>query len=719
MLKFFLSGLLLAVASAAAAAPVRVPNAMADLVSSAAVARPGEVVTVGLHLVHDPGWHTYWKNPGDSGMATRIAWRLPDGVTAGPIQWPVPERIDVGPLTNYGYEGDLLLLTDVSVPASWPAGKPLPLRAQADWLICKEVCLPGGATLELTVPTAAGASRPDPVWGPKIEAERARIPHALTGWRVSASVTPRNIVLDLRPGQAGARPLTRAAFFPETPDVIDNPSAQTLERTDQGYRLLLMAAPTFGGDVRAIEGLLVAEPGLDDEGLVRAAEVSVPYPGGVPDVKAAAPEAGMTADEIRGATVSGKDLGLAAAVAFAFVGGLILNLMPCVFPVVSIKVLGFVEHAHGDRRDLRRHGLSFAAGIVVCFWLVAAFLLGLRASGEALGWGYQLQSPPIIATLAVLFFLLALNLSGVFEIGTRLQTLAGTVRERDGLGGAFLSGMLATAIATPCTAPFMGAALGFALTQPAATSMAVFTALALGMGAPYVLLSIFPALTRWLPRPGRWMESLKQFLAFPLYLTVVWLVWVYGEQLGTSASARLLAALVLLAAAAWAWRRFGDRTPWRGGLVAAVFVASAVLFGWPPAEPPALPGRQAEGSWTPYSEAALATARAAGPVFVDFTAAWCVTCQVNKRVVLDTEPVVRAFESHGVTRLLADWTNRDDEIGRALARLGRSGVPVYVFYPAGGGAPELLPELLTRDIVMAAIDRATASPGDNPSGGNR
>ena len=375
--------------------------------------------------------------------------------------------------------------------------------------------------------------------------------------------------------------------------------------------------------------------------------------------------------------------------------------MPCVFPVVSIKVLGFVEQAHGDRADLRRHGLAFAAGIVLCFWAVAGLLLVLRASGEALGWGYQLQSPIVVSALAVLFFLLGLNLSGYFEVGARVQSIAGDVRDRHGLTGAFLSGLLATAVATPCTAPFMGAALGYALTQPAIEAMLVFTSLAFGMAAPYVLLSFAPGLTRLLPRPGRWMETLKQFLAFPLYLTVVWLVWVLGEQLGTTAAAKLLAALVIVTAAIWAWRRFAPTT---GALVGLTFLAAAIWIGWPGTDDHAV--RQSTSDWAPYSDEALATARAKGAVFVDFTAAWCVTCQVNKRVVLATDAVKQAFADRAVTTMRADWTHRDEHITQALARLNRSGVPVYALYPAGGGAPELLPELLTRDVVLEALARS-------------
>jgi thiol:disulfide interchange protein/DsbC/DsbD-like thiol-disulfide interchange protein len=678
------------------AAPVQAPHVEAELVADAAVAVPGSRITIALRLAHEAGWHTYWKNPGDSGMPTRIAWTLPEGVKAGPILWPVPERLPVGPLMNYGYEGEILLLTELDIPQTWPAGQPIPIGAKVDWLICKEVCIPGGTTLSMTLPTG-GAATAEPAWARRLQEVRAELPVAWSGATASIDVTDTHIVIRVADGA-----ITRLSFLPVTPDVIDNPSTQRLERTEAGVALELMAAPGFQGQAVRLDGLLVAEPRIAG---ARAVEVSLPYPGGVPRVKASTAGSVMSAEDIRAAAGRGPGLGLLAALIFAFGGGIVLNLMPCVFPIVSIKILGFVEQAHGDRADLRRHGLAFASGIVICFWAVAGLLIALRASGEALGWGYQLQSPPVVAALAVLFFVLGLNLSGYFEMGATVQSAAGSVRDRNGLAGAFLGGLLATAVATPCTAPFMGAALGYALTQPATEAMLVFTSLALGMALPYVLLSFAPGLARWLPRPGRWMETLKQLLAFPLYLTVVWLVWVLGEQLGQTAAAMLLAGLVLVAAAVWAWRRFSSAAPAAGAISALVLLAGALWLAWPVGEPVA--ARTAAG-WAPYSEAALGEARTRGAVFVDFTAAWCVTCQVNKRTVLETEAVKRAFADSGISLVRADWTQRDEGITRALARLGRSGVPVYAVYPAGGGMPELLPELLTRDLVLAALARATA-----------
>ncbi|MCW5625245.1 MAG: hypothetical protein KIT73_11070 [Burkholderiales bacterium] len=462
----------------AVAAPVQTAHADAELIADHATAARGQTVLAAVRIAHAPGWHTYWRNPGDSGLPTRIAWTLPDGWSAGPILWPVPQRIPVGPLTNYGYEGETLLLTELQVPSQASPG-PVTLSAKIDWLICKEICLPGGATVTLDLTIGSGTRSPH---FERLRAARAALPAALRGWHLRAAATDDHIVIDLEPDQVDTgTALTALEFFPDTPDVIDNPSAQRLERTAAGYRLSLIAATSFSGKIPTLSGLLVATPAL--EGDIRAATVSIPWPGGAPARRAASPTAAMSAADITAAArppVGGLDLGLGLALVMGFVGGLVLNLMPCVFPIVSIKVLGFVQEAHGSDARVRSHGLAFAAGIIVSFWVVTGVLLALRASGAALGWGYQLQSPLFVAGLSVLFLLLALNLSGLFEIGAGVQSLAGRVKSNHGLSGAFLSGVLATAVATPCTAPLMGAALGFALTQPAAVSMMVFTLLALG-----------------------------------------------------------------------------------------------------------------------------------------------------------------------------------------------------------------------------------------------
>jgi thiol:disulfide interchange protein DsbD len=671
-------------AASAAAAPVPQPHSEAELIAERGAIAPGASLTVALRLRMDPGWHVYWKNPGDSGMATSIEWTLPEGAAAGPIQWPAPIRLDVGPLTSYGYENEVLLLTDIAIPATAAFGAALPIEARADWLVCKEICLPASATLALAVQIASPVDEA-PDRAAEFAQARERLPVRLPEFPATAWRSGTEFVIAL-PRAAGAPAIAQLAFFPDEDGVIVHAERQRFNTTATGYELRLRAAAPAGRDPM-LAGVLVAEPGF---GTARAVAVELPLGAG---------------------SGAGPSAGLLAAVLLALAGGLLLNLMPCVFPVLAIKVLGVVQRSQGDSAALKLHAVWFAAGVLLSFWAIAGALIALRAQGAALGWGYQLQSPAIVAGLAVLFFALALNLSGAFQLGAGLQRLAGRLHARGQHADALLSGLLATVVAAPCTAPFMGAALGYALVQPPLQAMLVFTALALGMATPYVLLCCAPRLAHRLPRPGRWMETVKQLLAFPLYATVAWLVWVLGQQVGVDGAARLLAGLVGVAAGLWMLGRFdaahGTARHWARGAGLALLVASIAL-AWPRAHD-AAPTAAAGDPWLPWSEDAVRAALARGsPVFVDFTAAWCVTCQVNKRLVLDSQPVAQRFAALGVQRLRADWTRRDPAITAALTGLQRSGVPVYALYELQRGAPTLLPEVLTRTLVLRALEGAAA-----------
>lgn len=694
-LPFLLALAVPAAAATAAAGPVSQPHSEADLIPERSAIAPGQTLTVALRLRMEEHWHVYWKNPGDSGMATSIAWTLPEGFVAGDIQWPAPRRIDTGPLTSYAYEGEVFHLVDIAVPAALTPGTQAPIRARADWLVCKEICLPASADFTLALPVVTAPVPADPRWVTAFAAARAALPVSgaaldVAAWRSGEQLTVRIAA------HAGMPALRELAFFPERDGLIQHPADQVLSRHAGGHDLQLKAAASAGD---TLAGVLVAQPGF---GVASAVEIDVPIQSGPPP--AAAP-------------VTASSAALAGALALAFGGGLLLNLMPCVFPVLAIKVLSVVQQTRGGGGSLRTHGLLFAAGVVASFWLIAGALLALRGQGEALGWGYQLQSPVIVAGLGLLFFVLALNLSGVFQLGTRTQGLAGNLRARDHRVDALLSGALATAVASPCTAPFMGVALGFALVQPALDAMLVFTALALGMALPYAALCFVPQLARRLPRPGPWMETLRQLLAFPLYATVVWLLWVLGQQAGVDAVARMLFALVLVAAALWAlgrWAHAEGRMRLAARSVAAVLIAGALALAWPGAPAPGLARAQPAGDWPPWSEAAVQAALAQGrPAFVDFTAAWCVTCQVNKKLVLDTEKVARRFDELGVVRLRADWTSRDPAIAAALAGLERSGVPVYALYSPAARAPLLLPEVLTQRLVLDALERTARVVADS------
>jgi thiol:disulfide interchange protein DsbD len=676
----------------AAANPVRADHIEVEMIPATTSVEAGGTLTLALRLTADEHWHTYWKNPGDSGLATQIDWTLPEGFEAGPIQWPAPARIDVGPLANYGYDGEVLLLTDIRVPDNAPGL--VPIRAKASWLVCEEICIPGDANFTLYLP--AGPATPDPQWAVRIEQTRAVLPRVISGLGVRAQLAGDDWVLTLP--ESSAPGLRNLAFFPDEEGWIEYASQQKLGVNQDGDVQLQFAAAAGGDRQGQLSGLLVADPGFPGSG--SAAIINTAF---------------SVTDALPPAPPPGSRLGLFLALGFAFVGGMILNLMPCVFPVVGIKVLTFVESSRASPASLRAHGLLFALGVLVCFWAIAGVLIALRAGGASLGWGYQLQSPLVVSALALLFFVLALNMSGVFEMGARAQQLAGSVRAESGYLDAFLSGVVATVVATPCTAPFMGAALGFAVTQPAVISMTVFTALALGMATPYLVLSFSPKLVRRLPKPGHWMVTLKQALAFPLYLTVVWLVWVLGRQIGIDAVARFMVGITFIGAGLWIYGNWSAASASRARAIAYVLAAVLILGGSVVAWPDASADRDGdlattEGNWQPWSADAVNISREQGrAVFVDFTAAWCVTCQVNKRLVLNRDSVQTRFRDSNIVLMVADWTNRDPEISAALDSLGRSGVPVYVMYPAGGGQPKLLPELLTESLVLDAIDEVTQS----------
>ncbi|MGH8616467.1 MAG: protein-disulfide reductase DsbD family protein [Burkholderiales bacterium] len=681
---------------AAGAAPVRTERVEAELVAETATIAPGTPFTVALRLKMDPEWHTYWRNPGDSGLPTTIAWTLPPGFQAGDIQWPAPKALPVGPLVNYGFENEVLLLVDLQAPATLAVGSSVTLRAKANWLVCKEVCIPESADLALTLPVTAAASG-NTAASLGIAATRNALPRAPDGWRASAHRGPDGRVTLAFDG-APAAAWRSAVFFPHAEGKLEPAGAQPLTLFERGAQLALPPAAQPVGKFLQADGVLVTQ---GPDGTPRA------YVFDTTIVTAAAPELGA----VRGVASGEPALGLAVALLFAFGGGLILNLMPCVFPILSIKVLGAVRQAHGVRREQLLHGLLFAAGVLVTFLALASALLALRAGGAQLGWGFQLQSPATVAVLAALFFLLGLNLSGVFEFSLGATGMPQSAHPHV---NAFLGGVLAAVVASPCTAPFMGAAMGYAVTQPAAVALAVFAALALGMSLPFVLLCAYPAWLKRLPKPGPWMARFRQVLAFPLYATVVWLAWVLGTQSGIDVLGRFALALVALGFAAWALG-LAQAGAGKARLASAAGVLLALWLAWPAAAPATVATDRAAATdegWETWSPVRVAELTAAGtPVFVDFTAAWCVTCQVNKQLVLRNPTVRAAFAERGVALLRADWTNRDPAIGAALAALGRTGVPVYVLHRPGA-APQVLPELLREQVVLdalAPLDRAAVT----------
>jgi thiol:disulfide interchange protein DsbD len=695
-------GLALLTPGAGHANPVQADHLQVALMSSVGAVRPGQPLRVGLHFELEDGWHVYWQNPGESGEPPRVSWELPPGFTAGPLEFPAPRFFRTGPITNYGYSREVLLPAHIVTPAEVRDGR-VEIKAKVGWLVCREDCIPGKAELALSLPVA----RQDPVPASD-HAELFAATTASLPVPVDAVVRDKGDALEIAlviPRDSlvtGTAPL-RHRFFPRG-EAVDHGAEQEVA-VEEDAVLVRVRKSDRAAQVTRLEGVVVSENHERRLAWAIAADVVAPSPPAVArvasDTKATPPGAPAVAPSFW------------VAMLFAFLGGLILNLMPCVFPVLSLKILGFVAHAH-DQRKVRHHGLAYGAGVLVSFWTLAGVLIALRAGAEKLGWGFQLQSPGFVAALVILMFLVALNLLGTFEVGLSL-TRAGAVgegngsRNGNGLSGAFATGVLATIVATPCTAPFMGTALGYALTQPAYVSLGVFTSLALGMAAPYVVLAHLPRLLARLPRPGRWMETLKQALAFPMFATALWLLTVHHQLAGPLAMFKLLAGLLIVAAGAWLYGR-RQSSP-RQGVIAAVAALALVLGGTglgvstTGAALPAAVASDGDELWTPWSPERVATLRAEGhPVFVNFTATWCLSCKVNEELVFATDDIRAAFKTHKIAALKADWTNRDATIAAALESHGRAGVPLYLYYPAGNeGPPRILPSLLTKATVLEAF----------------
>lgn len=670
--------------------PVKAQHLTAELVSLAPSIAPGGTLQVGLVITLEEKWHVYWINAGDSGEPPRINWTLPKGITAGPMQFPIPTRLPLGPLMDFGYEDEVAFPVQLTAAKNLKPG-PIHLDAKVDWLVCREVCIPGKAHLGLNLTVDPNATVPAQPVGALGEAI-GLLPKSLEpGMKLTVTGGKKEFVFDLITGER----IPDAEFYPYDQEQIANAGDQDVEPLPNGVRLRVPRAPELTKLPGQLRGVfkLDEEHAYDVTALVVAGEV--PRPG-----------TGKTAPGGAGELTTVTALGL------AFIGGIILNLMPCVFPVLFLKGLALVQSSNEERGRLRKHGLVYTLGILVSFWAIVGVLLALRAGGSQAGWGFQLQSPVFIAVLAAGLFFFALSLAGQFELGLSLTSVGGGLTEKQGYTGSFFTGVLATIVATPCTAPLMGAAVGFALSQPAGITFAIFTALALGLAAPYLVLSFQPAWTRLLPRPGAWMELLKQLTSIPLFATVIWLVWVYGHLFtgqGVDRVARLLLCFLLIAVAGWVLGKWPAR--WGSSIAAAVIGVIAIAI-------PLYQPKDTTLSWQPYSQQALDQARAAGhAVFIDFTAAWCLSCQVNERIVLRSPEVQREFADNKVTLMKADWTQYDPEITKQLASVGRSGVPTYVIYPALKGNADVLPELLTKDIVLNALrkDAKNDSRADNTS----
>jgi thiol:disulfide interchange protein DsbD len=702
----------------ATAAPVKTDHVTADLVAEPGTLRPGQTHWVMLHLKLKEGWHTYWKNPGDSGQPPDIAWKLPDGVTAGDIEWPYPERLPYGPLLNYGYSDNAYHLVPIALSKDWPEGKPVALHATVNWLVCAEICVPESGSFDLSIPTSDTPRQTSLDAALLFQAARERLP-VETDWSAGFAKTGDSFVLAVSGAGLQADKIKEANFFPYEWGLVEPSAPQTLGRAGDGISLTL--TPGQKPDTEKFDGVLVFTEAGGDGPATRAIKISAKADD---TIVAATPAAGALSSIWSGAGTgaAGDSVGVLSALLFAMLGGIILNLMPCVFPVLSMKAMALIRHAEKDPGTVRLHGLAYAVGVLLCFAVLAGILIALKSGGEAIGWGFQLQSPIFVAAMAYLFFLLGLNLSGVFAIGGSATGIGGSLATRDGYNGSFFTGILAAVVSTPCTAPFMGVALGYALTQPVAQSVSIFLALGVGFALPYLLLTFIPALVRLLPRPGAWMERTRQFLAFPLYASVAWLIWVLAIQTGPDGVFAALGGMVLIGFAIWLWNL--ARGSARGGTVprilslASVAGAIALVVGLDIMAPGSAAtriettGQTANGpAYETFSAKRLAELRAAGtPVFINMTAAWCITCQVNDRVALASETVADQFRDLGIVYLKGDWTNGDPEITALLESFGRSGVPIYVLYGPGNAEPVVLPQLLTETIVLDALqDLSTTS----------
>lgn len=670
--------ILLLLTCCAWAQPARDGHVQVELVSPQTAIVPGQPLKLGVRFKMDPHWHVYYKNPGVTGFPPRFAWTLPAGWKAGEMAWPVPGRLVQADLHQFVYEDEVLLATEVSVPADFKSDKPVSLSVKADWLACADTCIPGKATTKLTLPVAAAAQSTEAaaLWtatAEKLPASAGNI--ELRCWRLG----PKQAFLEFA-GEAG----DKVDFFPDS----DQANMEKAPVWKEGKGL---EVPVQEKDER-LTGVL----SIERNGKRTGVRIDVPIAGKAPaQTTAAAPP-------------SAPDGSLLGALFLAFIGGMILNLMPCVFPVLSLKALSLVRHNEHGNKPAWTQGWVYTLGVLVSVWVIAAPLMLLKSATSTLGWGYQMQSPVFVTCLIILFLGIALNLFGLFEVGEKLTQLASLAENKKGLSESFWSGVVATVAATPCTGPFMASALGYAVAQPAAVGMGIFTLLGLGIAFPYLLLCGIPASRRWLPRPGAWMESFKQGMGFPMLVAVVWFLYILSTLLSAEGLGLVMGALVLLSMAAWVYGRWGYDPEGSvrmkaqlvtalivlGSLSGAIYVARAPIFQY---------GAEGELVWVPFSPEKLSELRGQGkPVFIDFTASWCVNCKANELVTLGNKSVIAAFKAQGIVPMKADWTRRDETIGRALAEFGRTGVPFYVYYPPGG-EPKTFPEILTPQIVLDTI----------------
>lgn len=652
-----------------------------DMVADHDFIQPGESIRIGFRFdVADP-WHLYWVNPGNTGMPTEVEWELPDGFRVDELQFPTPKRYSNAGMVDYIIEGEFLIWTTLQTSKDFQPGGSVIISARVSWLACNQICIPGEKHLSIPLRVASpGQENSASSKAVVFENLRDQVPLNISPDRIHSAIQDDRLFLRLPLKEFGDLKLVDVYFFPFEP-IIEPSTPQSFEKAGSYLALNARISGVVQNENNTISGVLELSFADGSQRSITLKDLAL--------------------TESKSKPSEETSTSLLFLVALAFAGGLILNLMPCVFPVIGLKIMGFASRAGDSRRKIAFHGLAFTAGILLSFWILVAILQILRASGHELGWGFQLQNPVFVFFLMVLFLVFGLSLSGVFEFGTSAISLAKNQSANSGLGESFASGILATLVATPCSAPFLAPALGAAMTLPPAQSWLIFSCIAIGLALPYLLLSLFPSALSKLPKPGQWMESFKQFMAYPLYGTVAFLLWTVLPHLDHTAQLDLFFSIPVLAMSTWIWGRWNRPHLSRPTRITAALIAVGVFvtgiwIGYPSSK---------EDRWQPWSQEAVATALKQGrPVFVDFTARWCATCQVNKRVSLASEKVLQSFHKHNVATLRADWTKMDPVITQELLKHGKAAVPVYLVYFPGQPNPVILPELLTPQIITDTFD---------------
>ena len=663
---------------------IKTPHLTASLVSEHKGVVSGQPFWVALHFDIIPEWHTYWQNAGDSGNPPIIDWELPEGFSASEIHWPYPQRLPVGPLMNYGYSDQAMLLVEVTPPGALPFGQTIELLADVEWLVCKVQCIPEEGSFSLSLPVIAASRQTPSAWADAFSDARQRLPQPLP-WSATVDVNASQLTVEIDMADVDASQLHDVYFYPVSYGIVEHAARQSYTVNDSALTITLTRGDLRGQSLKQLDGVLLIAERTAGGMLKRAFTVTT----------SAAP------------VQSSSSLGF--ILLFALSGGLLLNIMPCVFPILSLKALQIVQSAAQTPAVVRSNGVAFTLGVLFSFAMIAALLLLLRTSGEAVGWGFQLQSPAFVLVLAWLLFAMGLLFSGLWSFGENFMGLGQQLTTRRGVVGAFFTGVLAVIVATPCTAPFMGAALGYALSQSNVTALLIFIVLGFGMALPWLLISFWPGLSNRLPKPGAWMELTKQILAFPLYATVAWLLWVLSQQVDQASLLVAFMSLVLLSFFLWCWQklRTNTRLIYKAVLVLLLILTLAATLGQQHA--PASASHQTEGEWQAYDPVQLNELQRNGQaVLVNFTAAWCITCLVNEKVAISRPTVQSQLREQGVVYMKADWTNKDPRITEMLNRYGRNGVPLYLLFPGNGQDALVLPNILTVGILTDALQQVAA-----------